>query len=88
MTNTSSSGVEHGELRAADLAAVAEQLDREPTVPFTVSARCTGGHPLVIRNAPLDADNAPFPTVYWLTCPDAVKDVANFSTDPWSHRAL
>jgi len=86
LTNTSSSGVEHGELRAADLAAVAEQLDREPTVLFTVSARCTGGHPLVIRNAPLDADNAPFPTVYWLTCPDAVKDVSRLEADGWIAR--
>ncbi len=43
------------ELRAADLTAVREQLGREPTTPFTVVARCTGSHPLVIRNAPLDA---------------------------------
>jgi len=64
------------ELRASDLAAVREQLGREPTVPFTVVARCTGGHPLVIRNAPRGADGAPFPTAYWLTCPSAVKAVA------------
>ena len=57
-------------LRAADVVAVAEQLGREPTTPFTVVARCTGGHPLVIRNAPIDADGDPFPTTYWLTCPD------------------
>ena len=63
------------ELRAADLEAVREQLGREPTTPFTVVARCTGGHPLVIRNAPFDAAAAPFPTTYWLTCPDAVKAV-------------
>ena len=43
------------ELRAADLEAVRDQLGREPTTPFTVVARCAGGHPLVIRNAPLDA---------------------------------
>ena len=62
LMNIGISGVEHGELRAADLATVAEQLGREPTIPFTVVARCTGGHPLVIRNAPVDADGAPFPT--------------------------
>ena len=64
------------ELRAADLEAVRDQLRREPTTPFTVVARCHGGHPLVIRNAPLDAAGAPFPTTYWLTCPDAVKAIS------------
>ena len=86
MTNTGSSSVQHSELRAADLATVAEQLGREPTVPFTVTARCTGGHPLVIRNAPLDADGAPFPTTYWLTCPDAVKTVSRLEADGWIAR--
>ena len=65
-----------GSLRAADIAAVREQLQREPTTAFIVVARCTGGHPLVIRNAPLDAAGAPFPTTYWLTCPSAVKAVS------------
>jgi exopolyphosphatase/guanosine-5'-triphosphate,3'-diphosphate pyrophosphatase len=64
------------ELRASDLIAVREQLGREPTVPFSVVARCTGGHPLVIRNAPTDADGTPFPTTYWLTCPAAVRAVS------------
>ena len=86
MTITGSSGVEHGELRAADLATVAEQLGREPTVPFAVTARCTGGHPLVIRNAPLDAEGAPFPTTYWLTCPEAVKAVSRLEADGWIAR--
>ncbi|HEV2950896.1 MAG TPA: DUF501 domain-containing protein, partial [Actinomycetota bacterium] len=57
------------ELRAADLEAVRQQLAREPTTPFSVIARCTSGHPLVIRNQPLDAEGDPFPTIYWLTCP-------------------
>jgi exopolyphosphatase/guanosine-5'-triphosphate,3'-diphosphate pyrophosphatase len=86
LTTLGSSGVEHGELRAADLATVAEQLGRKPTVPFTVTARCTGGHPLVIRNAPLDAEAAPFPTTYWLTCPDAVKAVSRLEADGWIAR--
>ena len=64
------------ELRSSDLVAVREQLGREPTVPFTVVARCTGGHPLIIRNAPRGAAGEPFPTTYWLTCPSAVKAVA------------
>jgi exopolyphosphatase/guanosine-5'-triphosphate,3'-diphosphate pyrophosphatase len=56
--------------------AVREQLGRDPTTSFTVVVRCTGGHPLVIRNAPLDAAGEPFPTTYWLTCPDVVRAVS------------
>ncbi|HTG47810.1 MAG TPA: DUF501 domain-containing protein [Actinomycetota bacterium] len=68
------------ELREADLLAVRDQLGREPTTAFTVVARCTGGHPLVIRNAPRDAAGAPFPTTYWLTCPRATKAVARLES--------
>ena len=69
-----------GELRGSDLAIVAEQLGREPTVPFTVVARCPGGHPLVTRNRPFDPDGTPFPTLYWLTCPDAVRAVSRLES--------
>jgi exopolyphosphatase / guanosine-5'-triphosphate,3'-diphosphate pyrophosphatase len=81
LTNAGASSVEHGELRGSDLEAVREQLGREPTIPFTVVARCAGGHPLVIRDAPLDADGSPFPTTYWLTCPDAVREVSRLESD-------
>ena len=74
------------ELRAADLAAVRDQLGREPTTPFTVVARCTGGHPLVIRNVPIDAAGDPFPTTYWLTCPDAVKAISRIESEGWIAR--
>ena len=74
------------ELRAADLAAVRDQLGREPTTPFTVVARCTGGHPLVIRNVPIDAAGDPFPTTYWLTCPDAVKAISRVESEGWIAR--
>lgn len=68
------------ELREVDLVAVRRQLGREPTTAFTVIARCTGGHPLVIRNAPLDANRDPFPTTSWLTCPTATKAVARLES--------
>ena len=74
------------QLRAADLEAVRQQLGREPTTLFSVVARCTGGHPLVIRNRPLDADGRPFPTIYWLTCPDAVKAVSRLESEGWIAR--
>ena len=69
------------ELRSSDLAAVREQLGRDPTTSFSVVCRCTGGHPLVIRNAPLDANGEPFPTTYWLTCPAAVKAVSRIEAE-------
>ncbi|MGZ5318226.1 MAG: DUF501 domain-containing protein [Actinomycetota bacterium] len=78
--------VAHRELRASDLTTVREQLGREPTTAFAVVARCTGGHPLVIRNAPLDANGDPFPTTYWLTCPEAVKAVARVESEGWIAR--
>jgi exopolyphosphatase/guanosine-5'-triphosphate,3'-diphosphate pyrophosphatase len=74
------------ELRAKDLDTVREQLGRDPTTTFSVVARCTGGHPLVIRNRPLDAGGRPFPTTYWLTCPDAVKSVSRLESEGWIGR--
>jgi exopolyphosphatase/guanosine-5'-triphosphate,3'-diphosphate pyrophosphatase len=74
------------ELRAADLEAVRGQLGREPTTPFSVVARCHGGHPLAIRNAPIDAAGEPFPTTYWLTCPDAVKAISRVESQGWIGR--
>jgi exopolyphosphatase/guanosine-5'-triphosphate,3'-diphosphate pyrophosphatase len=65
---------------------VRDQLGRDPTTPFTVVVRCTGGHPLVIRNAPLDAAGDPFPTTYWLTCPDVVRAVSRVEADGWIAR--
>ena len=65
-----------GELRGSDLRTVAEQLGREPTIPFTVVARCPGGHALVTRNRPFDDEGSPFPTLFWLTCPQAVRAVS------------
>ncbi|MEA2557147.1 MAG: exopolyphosphatase / guanosine-5-triphosphate,3-diphosphate pyrophosphatase [Actinomycetota bacterium] len=76
-------GVAQRELRAADLHAVREQIGRDPTTAFTVLARCSGGHPLVIRNAPIDANGDPFPTTFWLTCPEAVKAIARVESEGW-----
>ncbi len=70
-----------GELRGSDVAIVREQLGREPTTRFTVAARCPAGHPLVIRNEPFDAEGKPFPTLFWLTCPEAVKAVSRLESE-------
>src|SRR5256712_11274849 len=49
-------------------------------------ARCASGHPLVIRNRPVDADGHPFPTLYWLTCPETVKAVARLESAGWTKK--
>ena len=71
------------ELRGSDLAQVIAQLGREPLAKFSVMARCPSGHPLVIRNHPLDRRGRPFPTLYWLTCPAAVAAVARLESEGW-----
>jgi exopolyphosphatase/guanosine-5'-triphosphate,3'-diphosphate pyrophosphatase len=48
-----------------------------------VVARCGPGHPLVIRNHPIDQDGNPFPTLFWLTCPDSVKAVSTLESAGW-----
>jgi exopolyphosphatase/guanosine-5'-triphosphate,3'-diphosphate pyrophosphatase len=61
-------------------------LGRLPTVAFSVVARCPDGHPLVIRNHPLDPEGNPFPTLFWLTCPEAVKRVSRLEAEGWIKR--
>jgi hypothetical protein len=56
---------------AADLAAVAEQLGREPRGVRRVAHRCPCGAPDVVETAPRLPDGTPFPTVFYLTCPKA-----------------
>ncbi|MGH2683259.1 MAG: DUF501 domain-containing protein [Actinomycetota bacterium] len=74
------------ELRGSDLAQVKAQLGRTTLASFTVVARCPPGHPLVIQNHPLDRDGNPFPTLYWLTCPRAVKAVSRLESEGWIQR--
>jgi exopolyphosphatase/guanosine-5'-triphosphate,3'-diphosphate pyrophosphatase len=74
------------ELRGSDLALVTEQLGRPPLTSFSVVARCGVGHPLVIRNHPIDRSGRPFPTLYWLTCPEAVKAVSRLESQGWIKR--
>jgi exopolyphosphatase / guanosine-5'-triphosphate,3'-diphosphate pyrophosphatase len=51
-----------------------------------VVARCGPGHPLVIRNHPIDPGGNPFPTLFWLTCPEAVKAVSRLESAGWIKR--
>jgi uncharacterized protein len=56
----------HESASAEDLDAVRALIDRDPKTAFTVVVRDREGVPVVIRNAPLEADGTPMPTRYWL----------------------
>jgi hypothetical protein len=56
------------EVSAADRAAVAAQLGRQPRAVRAVAHRCPCGLPSVVQTSPRLADGTPFPTLYYLTC--------------------
>ena len=56
---------------AADRAAVAAQLGREPRAMRAIAHRCPCGQPDVVETSPRLPDGTPFPTLYYLTCPRA-----------------
>lgn len=62
-----------------DLAIVATQLGRPPTKVAGIAARCPAGHPSVVLNHPLHRRSGrlvPFPTLFWLTCPQLSRAVS------------
>lgn len=58
----------------ADAAAIASQLGRPPRGMLAVAHRCPCGLPDVVETAPRLPDGAPFPTLYYLTCPRATAE--------------
>ena len=54
-----------------DVAAVTAQLGRQPRGLRAVAHRCPCGLPDVVETVPRLPDGAPFPTLYYLTCPRA-----------------
>jgi hypothetical protein len=59
-----------------DRALVERQLGRPPRAFRRVVARCPYGAPAVTEQEPYDASGDPFPTTYYLTCPQLVAAVA------------
>jgi uncharacterized protein len=74
-----------------DRAAVARQIGREPRAFLRVVVRCPWGCPAVTEQAPYDEAGAPFPTTYWLTCPQLVASVSRLEAaggvEHWSEAA-
>jgi uncharacterized protein len=52
---------------------VEAQIGREPRGEVALAARCEHGLPMAIRTSPQLETGEPFPTLYWLTCPLAVR---------------
>jgi hypothetical protein len=59
-----------------DAAVVERQLGRKPRAFRRVVVRCPFGRPAVTEQEPYDRDGEPFPTTYYLTCPQLVAAVA------------
>jgi hypothetical protein len=56
-------------------ATVAVQIGRDPRGSVEVVARCMYGLPSVIKTQPHLEDGTPFPTLYYLVCPVAVRAI-------------
>ena len=77
MTGAGPTGQERGpSSRGDDRAVVARQLGRRPRAFRRVAVRCPFGAPAVTEQAPYDEEGRPFPTTYYLTCPQLVAAVA------------
>ncbi len=59
-----------------DRALVARQLGRQPRALRRVAVRCPFGLPAVTEQDPYDQGGEPFPTTYYLTCPQLVAALA------------
>ena len=59
-----------------DRALVERQLGRPPRAFRRVAVRCPFGAPAITEQAPYDEAGKPFPTTYYLTCPQLVAAVA------------
>ncbi|HYN36019.1 MAG TPA: DUF501 domain-containing protein [Actinomycetota bacterium] len=57
----------------SDARIVARQLGRPPRGRWAVARRCHLGVPMAIESHPVLEDGAPFPTLFWLTCPLLIK---------------
>jgi hypothetical protein len=63
-----------------DQAVVTTQLDRPLRASGEVVARCHLAMPVVMKVPPLLDDGTPFPTLYWLTCPLALRRIGRLES--------
>lgn len=66
---------------APDEPVIAKQLGRPPGAAAVTVSRCASGYPVVIRNAGVTATGRPFPTLYWLTCPELALKISRLEAE-------
>ena len=70
---------------------VERQLGRPPRAFRGVVVRCPFGRPAVTEQAPYDDAGRPFPTQFWLTCPQLVAAISRLEAaggvERWSRAA-
>ena len=70
---------------------VARQIGRKPRAFARVAVRCPFGRPAVTEQAPFDEDGHPFPTQYYVTCPQLVAAISRLEAaggvERWSRAA-
>ena len=70
---------------------VERQLGRPPRAFRGVVVRCPFGRPAVTEQAPFDDAGRPFPTQFWLTCPQLVAAISRLEAaggvERWSRAA-
>ena len=75
-----------------DKSIVAAQIGREPRAFSRVAVRCPFGFPAVSEQRPYDDEGKPFPTGFYLTCPEVVAAVARLEAaggvERWGERVL
>jgi hypothetical protein len=64
-----------------DVTAVGLQLGRRPRAMTDVAHRCPCGLPDVVETRPRLEDGAPFPTLYYLTCPRLASAIGTLEAD-------
>jgi hypothetical protein len=57
------------------------QLGRRPRAVRRVVVRCPFGRPAVTEQSPYDGAGEPFPTSYWLTCPQLVARISRLEAE-------
>jgi hypothetical protein len=67
-------------INESDIQTVTLQLGRPVRGVRAVVFRCATGHPTVVETEPRLPDGTPFPTLYYLTCPDAVAAVSTLES--------
>jgi len=83
LPNEPVSGKDACALDPSDAAIVQAQLGRYPRGAMEVAWRCPCGKPGVVKTAPRLPDGTPFPTTYYLTCPNAVKACSTLEVSGW-----